>query len=394
MKSNLNSDYGYYNFVINNSSNDYRDADFLETRISPVLTNMQDWQLAVVRFKIPSVSIPLFIFEENEDGESPYYLGLSVGSTYANLKVKRVDFQPEYSNNQETEKPYSRFIYYYNSFLQMVNDTFTELYTEAQGEAPFNAILAPYADDGLPYFDLDNTTSYMRIYLPFNENVLKPCPFVKQEDGQVDYINIHLSNKLFYFMSGFNSKLLRDPQYLNAENVLNISIPNMFDNVVELPKWGTLPSLPARKNVVFYQDYSCLYLWNTLTRILLTTNIPVEQEFIGVKGQDGQNYQQILLTDFEVPPNREGNQRDYIYFFADFPRYQNFTSNGDLRTMDLRVYYQTRDLQTFLLKIPPTFELTVKLQFKRRKAVELLQYSASDKYSNKQGRINSVGVYV
>lgn len=381
MKSNLNSDFGYYNFLINNSTNEFIPAEFSETRIMPVLTEMQDWQVGVNRFKIPATSIPLMIFEEKEDPPnvftSPYYIGFSIGSTYLSPIISNVEWDDQFANNDKTCRPCSRFLYYYNAFLQMINKTLGDLYTLCTNYGNYEQILHLYNADILPYFDLDDVTSYLKIYLPFSDTFANPSPFVRSDDDQ--YINIHLSKKLFYFFSGFNSKYLSVPPLPNMDYVLNIACPIVYDNVVTIPKFST--TLPERQMLAFYQDYSSLYLWTTLTRIILTTNIPIEQENIGVKGGSGVNFQQILLTDFEIVPNKDGAQRDYIFYFADTPRYQNFTSNGDLRMMDLRVYFQTRDLETFLLDIPPTFELSVKLQFKRRKAKDQLQYSQLNKFS-------------
>lgn len=381
MKSNLNSDFGYYNFLINNSTNEFIPAEFSETRIMPVLTEMQDWQVGVNRFKIPATSIPLMVFEEKEDPPnvftSPYYIGFSLDDEYTNPIVMNVEWDDQFANNDKTCRPCSRFLYYYNAFLQMVNKALRELYTIAYADPVYELILGSFNENVLPYFDLDDVTSYLKIFLPFNNTLEHPSPFVNS--GTNSYINIHLSKKLFYFFSGFNSKYLSVPPLPNMDYVLNIASPIVYDNVVTLKKFGT--TLPEREMLVFYQDYSSLYLWSTLTRIILTTNIPIEQENIGVKGGSGVNFQQILLTDFEIVPNKDGAQRDYIFYFADTPRYQNFTSNGDLRMMDLRVYFQTRDLETFLLDIPPTFELSVKLQFKRRKAKDQLQYSQLNKFT-------------
>lgn len=383
MKSNYNNDVGYYNVLINNDTDDNKIAEFQETRQAPVLSNMQDWQLAVVRFKIPAVSIPLFIFEDVEDPNnannyiSPYYVGVSVGSNYTNPFIQNVVYLPQFGTSTSTIRPYNRFMYYYTSFLQMINEAIKQLMLTAELVPPYSGLFGGL-DMNLesPFFRIDDSNSYIKLILPI-ETGPKTSPFVYNTNGQ--YVNLHFSKKLFYFLAGFNAKLLQSPPQQYMDYVLMISLPNTYDNLITLKEYDTLPDRPA---LSFYQDYSCLYLWNTLSRILLTTNIPVEQELIGVKGADGQNYSQTLLTDFEVPPNREGNQRDYIFYFADFPRYINFSSNGDLRQMDLRIFFQTRDLQTFPLQIPPTFEASIKLQFKRRKAKELLQYSGEDGFKH------------
>lgn len=386
-RSNLNSDWGYYNFIINNSTNDFITAEFQETRINPVLTNMQDWEMSVIRFKIPSTAIPLFIFEEDllpppalpGTYLSPYWVGYSIGPTYTTPLIQNVAFDPFFANNTLTNRPQSRFIYYYSAFIQMINVALGSLNTTARANGAYalSGIL-DFSEHEFPFIELDDTTPYMKFMLPYDDNFIAPSPFVFDI---TDNINIHMSKKLFYFFAGFNARLLSTPPLPNMDYVLKFAPPILYNNIIDLPKWGNNPTLPLRKVLQVYQDYSCLYLWSTLSRIVLTTNIPIEQEYIGVAGADGQNFQQTLLTDFEIEPNRDGNQRDYIYYFSDAPRYSNFTSNGDLRHMDLRVFYQTRDLRTFPLVIPPTFELSVKIQFRRRRARSQLQYSEVGKFN-------------
>ena len=399
MKSNLNSDFGYFNILINNGTDKSIEATFEETRISPILSRMQDWQLAVVRFKIPSVSVPLFIFEDDEvTGESPYWVSFSIGDNYTNpLGPVNIIWRSEFANNTETLRPYSRFIYYYSAFTQMVNRALLDLYTIAKADANYTPILNPGGDATIfptaqyPFVELDKTTPYFKFFLPFNADQAAPSPFVR---NTVPYINIHMSSKLYYFFSGFPSKLLSTPPAPNMDYALQFSRPILYDCIEDLYKWGTITSLPDRQALVVYQDYSCLYLWQTLTRLLFTTNIPVEQEYIGVSGSNGQNYQQVLLTDFEIEPTREGNQRDFIFYYADFPRYCNFSSNGDLRKMDLRIYFQTKDLQVFPLIIPPSFEVSVKIQFKRRKAYKDLQYSEYDDIRVKGSNLMNMRTYI
>ena len=378
-KSNFVSDYGYYNILISNDTETSKEATFSETRINPVLSNMQDWLLAVVRFKVPSTSIPLFVFEEIENPPgtftSPYYVGFSIGNTYATPLIQNIVFDPIYANTTAVNRPYSRFMYYYSSFLKMINDALLELFTTAKTNGAYTALLNPFTDPEALYFELDNTTSYLKLLLPYV--AATGSPFVN--DGTNPYINIHISKKLFYFLAGFNSKCLINPPLPFMDHVLLISEPEVYNNIIDLPAYQTLP---ARSVIQIYEDYSCLYLWNKLSRLLFTTSIPIEQELIGVKGQDGNNFQQTLLTDFEVIPNQNGNTRDYIFYFAEYPRYQNFTSNGDLRNMDLKIYFQTNDLETFPLMIPPGFESTVKIQFKRKKALELLQHSSDKSYQS------------
>ena len=64
-----NEDHIYYNIDIRkgveNAGQQFQ-AVFNETRVEPILNKPSDYDLSVVRFSIPSQSIPIFLWKENE----------------------------------------------------------------------------------------------------------------------------------------------------------------------------------------------------------------------------------------------------------------------------------------------------------------------------------------
>jgi hypothetical protein len=126
---------------------------------------------------------------------------------------------------------------------------------------------------------------------------------------------------------------------------------------------------------VISQNYPSLGLWQTLSRIVITTTIQLEKESIITRNNQGGTNRQEILTDFEIPQT-EGTLRENVYFNAGGSnRWANFKSSGWLDRFDCKIFFQTKDLEIFPLLIPPTFEVSMKLEFKRRKAKELLQYT-------------------
>ena len=381
-KSNLNVDYGYYNVVMNNTTNDIITATFDETRTTPILTRMEDFQLSLIRFKIPSVSIPLMVFEEDSSGVSPYYVAFSEGDNYDNIQIENVVYDPNMGNTVRLDNPYSRFIYYYSSFINMVNKAIQNLW-DSQG----------YQTEECPYFTLDENTNKFVFVLPFNEDAptgTYASPFIKQPNVALSQLNFHMSSKLFYFFAGFNAKKIIPPQP-NVDYVFNFDYKTAIEQIATLQKYGD--DFPTRKVINWFQDYSSVYLFNTLSRILITTTMPIESEFIAVKGANGQNFNQALLTDFEIVANKDGSLRDYIYYFSDNNRFINFTANGDLINVNIRIYYQDKFLNTYLVEIPQGFEASLKILFKRRKAIQLLQYSDFNKNMIMNGNIRDMGIY-
>lgn len=399
MPSNLNSDFGYYNILINNGTNNFKKAEFSETRIAPVLTSMQDWQLGIVRFKIPSTSIPLTIFEDNGlPVDDPAYQSeytLSIALSVNGVLELPISRNVIYKKTTEaTTNPENRFVYYYSQFVDMVNDTLRLLwediflapvYTDALGLGDYNV-------DTPPKLELDDTTSYFKFILPAKDVGAVDAPQTIFDKGLPLHVDFIMNGKLFYYFSGFSAIC----NTVNPVLTYRLQLCANQGNLSILPTLNVVGGQPPQTNRhvnTVFQDYSNLYLWQTLSRLILTTTIPIEQELIGVGDGFGNNFQQTLLTDFEIVPNREGNQRDYIFYFPDEVRYSNFSSNGDLTHMDLRVFFQTRDLQVFPLEIPPGFELSVKIQFKRRPSMSQLQYSNVDSHRHRGNMIQNVGTY-
>ncbi len=388
IKSNLNSDYGYYNIIINNKTDDEILANFNETRTTPILSNVQDYYISVVRFKIPTSRIPLFQFELDSTGDSPYYVTFSLNDTYSDKHTVNVAYNPAIADTTDAKEPQNRAIYYYDTFTQMVNDALNDAWQALFPDPNYTTLLsnvnASIANP--PFLSYDPKSTLFTMNLPNNSTTAQGNAFTPSFLSS-NFINIHFSNKLNYFYNGFNSKILKTGN-VNAENVLQFSAPTNnsgFNVQIEPPYSATVG---GGEYLRINQNYSTINLWQTLTRLILSTNIPVEQEYLGVQGEDGLNFNQMLLTDFEIEPNLNGNQRDYIYFNAVNPRYQNFTKNGDLSFFDLRIQFQTKSLKVYPLYIGPNEEVTVKLQFKRRDARGELQYSSANEIrTNRRGHL-------
>lgn len=386
-RSNLNSDSSYYNFVITNFDK-YKavEASLYEERISPVLDRMQDYTASVARFKIPGSIIPLFRFEPDE-----YFIsfGLNVNGTqlpvppnpepiFSNIITLAVNYL---KSNYNSSPNYQLFVFYYRQFIQMINITLKNLWDLARGDPAYTAIpeMAALTDDDYPRLVLTDTNPFIELWMPTNINGLSPFwGYTNPAGPPGNAIYIFLNPKLFYFLCGFNSVYFKGGA-LTAPNVRNVNLahvlnPNDRDNRVQnIPAGGGLPAIFYYS--IFRQDYSSLHNWQKLARIIFTTSMPLEGESIGINDNTGVNYSQIMLTDFEVEPSDTIAARETIIFYpqGELRRY-NFTSTGELRKMSIRIFFQLDNFDLIPLLIPPSFQATLKLQFDRRWATNLLQY--------------------
>jgi len=363
----LTSDYGYLNILINNNSDRMVKAEYNETRLQPIVSNTNDWQIGITRLKIPTSSIPLMIFE---DGAYEIGFALETGATLNNFLTETVTYDAPANNF--TEYPYNRYVFYYDQFLFDVNNALAVLWNTALADpnyAPFTTLFG-YLPEDRPYFRLATPNQgYIELVLPTKPAVNPSSPFAK--------IKILMSNRLFYFFSGFTSAF-----NLNGWNTPPLGVQPLTYVLQVEPTADTVQTLsqyngvPTRQVNVIQQDYPTLFLWQDLTRIFITTTACVEKEVLLVSGDEGKPNSIEVLTDFEIPQSQQG-LREYIFYQPQGNlRYINFKTGGFLDRFDVKVFFQTKDLRTYQLIIPPTFELNIKIEFKRRKAKDLLLYSS------------------
>ena len=125
-------DYVYYNFLLYNDTNTNKLADFNETREDSIIKNASDWDMAVVRFSIPSTTIPIFVWKENL-----YFIGIQ-GAWGNNMIIRPVTLQlrnervPAGSQNEN-------YVFNYQLWIDNINYAITELYNQnnPQGVQPF-----------------------------------------------------------------------------------------------------------------------------------------------------------------------------------------------------------------------------------------------------------------
>lgn len=360
--SNINSDYGYLNILLNNTTDDFIVAEYNETQRQPILTSMQDFKMGVVRLKIPTSAVPLLVFEDDE-----YVFGFSIGANDTDVLTRAVTY--DVKSNTATQRPMARYVYYYNQFLTCMNNALQRLWDDALIAYP--TLLGAYISAEAPYLRLVKDSAYIELMLPQDAGN-NPCsPFYPFNPVG---INILTSKKLFYFLSGFSAQINVQGFANNPVLTYKLQVKNYLNDDTT-DTIGAYPPVPARVYNVVSQDYPSLFLWQTLTRIIITTTIQIEKEVIITRDDQGKVNKQEVLTDFEIPQTQIG-LREYIYFYPQGElRWSNFKATGWLDRFDIRLWFQTKDLQIHPVIIPPTFEASMKIEFKRRKAKELLQYT-------------------
>jgi hypothetical protein len=316
MDSKDESEYVYYNIRIDNETSNGR-AFFNETRVQPILDNPSNYELAVERFYVPAMDIPIMIFKDNY-----YYVTLSFGGVDATVPLVWIP-------NTSGTDPYGNSIWNYQEMVDIVNVAFQTAFTTLGAGPPTEAPYITYeAESNLFVFNAQ------RLYDPV---------FAGGATIEI-FMNINLYS-LFNSFQDFESEE-NDPKahkILVKNNGNNIS-PTLTDYYSTYGEWVTL------------------FNWNDLQSIVFDSNtIPVVPENL----QSQTNETQKIITDFE--PIQDINNRSAFQYYPQGPlRWYSLSSQQPLYNMNLNVYWKDNEGKLYDIIIEPTEVLTVKILFRKK----------------------------
>jgi len=321
-----NSEHIYYNIDIR-KPDDSKDlpyqAQFNETRVEPVLYNPSDYELAIVRFSIPAQNIPIFLWKENSFSVSIKYL------TFTFTTV--LQFIPNSSGGSYDY--YGKSIWNYQDLIDSINVGLL---------ASFNAFVA-----GTPAFGGKPTLPPYMIYTASTELCALVAP-IAYDTTIANPVYIYFNNNLSNYFPAL-------PNFGTADLILTkwIRVKNNFNNK---------STIVGNDYYTMTEEYSTLFLWNDLQKILLETDtIPTLPELLGSQT----NKTRKIITDFE--PLSSINDRSTIQFFPQGAlRFYDLISNYPLTNMNVKIYWADKAGTQYPIYLNNTDNLTIKIYFKRK----------------------------
>ena len=317
-----NADNVYYNVRVTNETPDTdKPIVFYENRVSPLLEHPVDYEVAVERFKISTLDLPIFIW----DTQPPLYVTLEYkGANYE----KQLTFI-----NTGLNSPYGQAIWHYQDFLDIINlqlsAAFTDMKTAFPAAAPTEA----------PFFAFDATTELLILYA---------------EQAYADAVNgvqIYVNEPLYYFFPCFQVFALR---LINKYFQLVIN-NNILTNRV---------TFNGKPYLRISGEYTVLALWNDVQTITFESNniliVPENQP-------SALNVTTMLITDFE-PLDSIQNHTAYQFYPQGPLRYYSLTSSSPLRAIDVRVYWQDRHGNSYPIYLSLGEHMTLKILFRKKSA--------------------------
>ena len=327
------NDHIYYNITIENppESNVSILAEFSENRTSNILNKSDAYEMAVIRFNLPTSNIPIFIWDTNVWFISIKYL--------TNVFTREIPFI-ENQNLPNSPTFFGESIWHYQDFVDSINAGLLLCFQDFQADPVYLTI--PVIDRPIEppimIYSGNGNTRKCSIYSPLEYDIDKTNP-----------IYIYFSSLLFsYFpaFQNFNNEV--DPilsHYLKIKDNRNNKVVVNTKNYLKLT-----------------EEWEELFLWNDFQKFLFETDsIPVANELLS--GQ--KNITRKVLTDFE-PLASINNQSNIQFNPQSSLRFYEMNSGIELRQIDMRVFWQTKDGRIYPLFISREDNLTIKIYFKKK----------------------------
>lgn len=320
-------DYTYYNIEIQRTIENQGVAIFSENRTIPVLYKSDEYEVSIIRFSIPSNNIPIFLWRDN----------FSVSLTYNNvIFTTPLIFVP--SRGVNVLPDIGRAIYDYNDFLDIINVALETSFNNFVASPIYLTIPVIDRPTEAPILVYDSATKLISLYSQPQYSIKKTIP-----------IYIYFNSSLFTFF----------PAFQNFGNEIDPVLSHYF-NVKD--NGNNLDIVNGSTYIRITQEYESLFLWNDFQSLLFETdNIPVDNELLGTQ----KNITRKVLIDFE--PISQINDQSTIQFYpsTNLKLYE-LISNIELRNIDIRIFWNTKDGVAYPLTINSGDKLTIKIEFKKK----------------------------
>lgn len=322
----------YLNVEIYNDTNNKKPCVYNNTYNDIVLYNPDDYQLSVIRFCLPSNTLPLFEFKENT-----YFITLD----YLNVGFSQV---VQYSGN--TQENGYKFVYYVQDFITQINQAFLNSFNALKVAYPAAPPTQP------PYITYDAITQLFTLW----------C-----QQLYLGNVKIFMNDYLYQFFNTFNSIHygINNPNYKDYEIIItdnknNISGSYYFftQEAKSLAYWFDL------RNIVFFvnglkitgeETPSSKATNNNLVSVNNVSNLNNSSDISTVP----------ILTDFQPYFNYD-IRADYLQYQPNIYRYYDILTTEPIRNLNLIVKWENKKGEFYNIYLSPGQIISIKIMFKKK----------------------------
>jgi hypothetical protein len=334
-------------------------ATFTQTFTQEFLKRGLDYNLAVVRFRIPISGIPYFYFKIQEGlGQTNPNLGIysftMVDVLSGDEFTEYVDFvpydfsvsiPPAPSNNNGLQNIDTRYynVYDVSGWIFMLNSTLNSCFNNLKAAHPTNPVTEA------PFLIFNPETQFISFIVPYNYFTSGRIEtyFGENLQGFFDSLEYDLfdNNPLTFGLFVVYAQPFGSTVYSNGYS-----------------KYGIAPTNPPAY-IEMKGNYGGVEKFAGLRAFVIKTSLlPIRYENTNSTANNGDLSEDTILTDFNVS-NYYGNRSDVIFFPQGPYRLIDILSNTPLRSIDLQIFW--KDKSGFLR---PMFvfqgdTLTIKLGF-------------------------------
>lgn len=305
----------YYNVrIAPEAGTPYQPISYSENRTVPILDKPYEYELAVVRFRVPTEKIPLFRWEENKFAIKLVFFGVE----YTELLVIAPQNDPL--------SFYGKAVYDVQSFLDSINNALALAFSNLPA-------LAPPTDP--PFLTFEASTEL------FKWNIQRVY------SGSV---GVFFNAALYKLFTGFQTI---ETDFAGSPWFEMLAKDNGNNKVV----------INTKLYYSTYSAFSTLPLWSDFQKLVFESDqIPLVSE-----NEPAQtNVVRTVLTDFQ--PLEELSDRTGLQYTPKGPlRWYNLTSKAALRDIDVKVFWENKTGEQFPVYIGPRDYFSLKILFRKRK---------------------------
>jgi len=325
------------NFDIDGNPVAFKAVEFSTTRADSILDNPSEYEVAVARFSVPGLFIPIFVLS---NPDNPFFIELEWnGDTYREdcLYITR-------TNNPNPFYP--RAIWNINEFLSSINDALTRAFVRLTDAYPYIEVSLP------PKLVYDAPTQLCSIYTEtrYQDERQTGTPAVEIRFNEYLY-NLFPSFQAFQYSPN-------TPQNPAPSN------QDIYKILIFAKGYGlNFVDIQGTTFIKTEQEFITTPLWNDFKSLVFESDsIPINNELLPTRN----NSTRAILTDFDLPASL--NDRSDIQFQAEGLqlRWNTMTSQIPLKTIDLKAFWVDSDGVLYPVFIPRFSSFSLKLVFRKR----------------------------
>ena len=327
-------------FTTGDQFSQLKPIEFSQTRISPLIDNMEDYNLQIVNFNIPTLNIPLFNYKNptckiairymntanTVDGQTHLYerdVVLTDGSGGS-----PITFNSNYPPNVGNYNLGRNAVFFVDVFLQAVNWALSQIIVDIENNVGGFLIVPPLPGSKTPpRFNFNPVTELFSLTIPSEYAYHLPINDLRLSCNDILY-------KLFNGIPVFFNSLTTNPTdsfwflvYDNGSNLVG-STYTMSQQQSSIPFWISCKKIYVTSNFLKVNPQA------------LTSNL----------NRSGLSLQQNVIAEFNLNTLTTLNEFYSNLVYTQFNDKQNTISisgSGPIIQFDFQIYYQTSDGEVF-----------------------------------------------